>query len=392
MERREYRQALDLIEHIYDSALDPGRWPGVVEKILPFVQAKSGMLFTVFDRIDSAGFSFPVNIAQEYLQIYASRYQPYDLWALAARDAGLISTGNVIAGDDVVPRRRLLASTFYREFLRPQDTSRICFGVVFEGNEHPGVPTTILTVHRVIRSRPFSERSKERLRLLVPHLSRALGVMFRLRDAELRIAASRGALDRLATGVLLIGEHRQVVFANRAARSLLAERDGLALIPGKGGSHEHLVAGAHAKTAEIDAALGVAIAGQSVEVPHFSSGIAVARTGGRGALLLNISALSESNAFGVGSDHARAIVFLTDTSEPPQINTPLLKQLYPLSDAEVRVVEQVCAGGTLKEVADRLGVRDTTVRTQLQSAFRKTGTARQAELVKLVLSLSSTLH
>ena len=384
------KQALEVVGHIYDAALEPARWPGVVESILSFVQAKSGMLFTPFDRIDSAGFSFPVNIAQEFLQIYASRYQPHDVWALASRDAGLMRAGNLVVGDEVVPRRRLLASPFYREFLRPQDTSRIVFACVFEGNEHPSVMTTVLTVHRTIRSRPFSERSKERMRLLIPHLSRALGVMFRLRDAELKIAASRGALDRLATGVLLIGERRQVVFANRAARSILAERDGLALLPR--GSYERLVAGVHAKTVEIEAALGVALAAESVEVPHFSSGIAVERSGGGGAIVLNISALSEVNAFGVGPEHARAIVFLTDTSQPPQINTSLLKQVYPLSDAEVRVVQQVCAGGTLNEVAARLGVSDETVRTQLQSVFRKTGAGRQAELVKLVLSLSSSLR
>ena len=76
--RQKYRQALDLVGHIYDAALDPRRWTGVVERVLEFVHAPSGMLFTPFDRIDSAGFYFPVNISQTFLQQYASRFQPLD--------------------------------------------------------------------------------------------------------------------------------------------------------------------------------------------------------------------------------------------------------------------------------------------------------------------------
>lgn len=387
---QEYRKALDLVGHIYDAALDPTRWTSVVERVLSFVHARSGMLFTPFDRIDSAGFYFPVNISQDFLQQYASRYQKYDLWAIAARDAGLTRAGNVIAGDDVVPRRRLLASPFFKEFLRPQGTSRICVAWIFGDGDHPGVLNTALTVHRGLRSKPFANESKERMQLLIPHFSRALGVMFRLRDADLKLAATRAALDRLAAGIVLIGARRQVVFANHAALGILAKRDGIWQAPGKG-SDEHLVATAHAKTAEIDSALAMALEPETLEVPHFSRGIRIPRKD-RAPIALNISALPDANTFGAGADVARAIVFLTDTAQPAPINTELLKRLYSLTEAESRVVEEVCAGGTLTEIAERLGVSDTTVRTQLQSAFRKTDTARQPELVKLVLSLSSSIR
>jgi DNA-binding CsgD family transcriptional regulator len=387
MAGNQYRQALDLVGHIYDAALDPQRWAKVVERVLEFVHARSGMLFTPFDRIDSSGFYFPVNISQTFLQQYASRFQPYDPWALAVRDLDLAHGGNVIDGDAVVPRKELLASSFYREFLKEQGTSRICIAWIFGSGEIPGVLNTVLSVHRGLRSRPFSDQAKERMRLLVPHFSRALGVMFRLRDAELKVAASYGALDRLAGGVILVGARRQVVFANRTARSILAERDGLSLAPG-GASDEKLTAKVHAKTMEIDAALAAAVASATLEVPHFSAGIRVSREG-REPLALNISPLPDGNTFGAGSDVARAIIFLTDTARPASVDRTVLKRLYSLTEAETRVVEGLCEGGTLAEVAGRLGVSDNTVHTQLQSVFRKTGTARQPDLVKLVLSLSS---
>lgn len=58
--------------------------------------------------------------------------------------------------------------------------------------------------------------------LLLPHISRALGVAQRLRGADLKVAACLTALDKLQAGVLLIGRNRAVSFANRAARHLLA--------------------------------------------------------------------------------------------------------------------------------------------------------------------------
>jgi len=131
------------------------------------------------------------------------------------------------------------------------------------------------------------------------------------------------------------------------------------------------------------------IAPETLEVPHFSAGIRVPRAD-RNPIALNISALPEGNAFGAGADVARAIVFVTDTAQPAIVDTPMLKRLYSVTDAEARVAKALCSGGTLAEVAERLGVSEATVRTQLQSVFRKTGTARQPELVRLLLSLSST--
>ena len=42
------------------------------------------------------------------------------------------------------------------------------------------------------------------------------------------------------------------------------------------------------------------------------------------------------------------------------------------------------------EIAARLGVSVNTCKTQLQAAYAKTGTHRQADLLKLLLSLAST--
>ncbi len=47
--------------------------------------------------------------------------------------------------------------------------------------------------------------------------------------------------------------------------------------------------------------------------------------------------------------------------------------------------------GGVSNVADALGVADSTVKTHLGRVFEKTGTTRQADLVKLVAAYASPL-
>ncbi len=44
------------------------------------------------------------------------------------------------------------------------------------------------------------------------------------------------------------------------------------------------------------------------------------------------------------------------------------------------------AGDTLREAAAALGIKEGTARSQLKPVFGKTGTRRQAELVKAVMA------
>ena len=104
---------------------------------------------------------------------------------------------------------------------------------------------------------------------------------------------------------------------------------------------------------------------------------------------MNVSALPLKNEFGTGLEQPRAIAFLTDPAEPVKVDEEMLRQLYGLTGAECRLAGEICTGQSISAIAGRLGVSENTVKTQLQSIFEKTGTHRQAQVVKLMLSLSS---
>ena len=64
---------------------------------------------------------------------------------------------------------------------------------------------------------------------------------------------------------------------------------------------------------------------------------------------------------------------------------------YQLTPTELRVLLAIVEVGGVPEVAEALGVADTTVKTHLGNLYGKTGVSRQADLVKLVAGFASPL-
>jgi len=77
-------------------------------------------------------------------------------------------------------------------------------------------------------------------------------------------------------------------------------------------------------------------------------------------------------------------------SDPAKSALPdvsFLMAAYGLTPAEARVASYVALGKSIKQTAQELHVQPTTVRTQLDNVFRKTGTGKQSEMVAELLSL-----
>ena len=69
----------------------------------------------------------------------------------------------------------------------------------------------------------------------------------------------------------------------------------------------------------------------------------------------------------------------------------IIAKEYGLTPAELRVLFAIVEFGGVSEVAAVLGSAENTVKTHLHHVFEKTGTSRQAELVKLVAGYAHAL-
>jgi len=250
---------------------------------------------------------------------------------------------------------------------------------------------TTVCCHRGMKDGAFSEVERHRLRLLMPHLSRSLGVLQRLRDAEFKVAANLAALDLLKAGVLLIGSEHQVVFANKRALSILREGDGLRLRhhPGRK-SYDTLEATDPRAQDGLDTAISTALSPDILTTPHFSHAIPIKRISSHKSYALNFSSLALNNEFGTGSEIPRAIIFVTETGQPLSIDKSWLHTAYKLAPAEIRIAMMLVEGDASLKIAESIGVSLNTVNTQIQNIYSKTGVNSRAKLVRLFLSLSQT--
>jgi DNA-binding CsgD family transcriptional regulator len=81
-----------------------------------------------------------------------------------------------------------------------------------------------------------------------------------------------------------------------------------------------------------------------------------------------------------------ALVFVSDPEGADAPSSEILQHAYGLTPAEANVAALLATGKDIHEIAETTCVRQNTVRIQLKRIFDKTGTRRQAELVKLILT------
>ncbi len=387
MSNSELTQLSDVIGLIYEGATDPSRWTkDILPTVAEYLQAPKCVLFTPLKMPQDGGFGYIHGLSQRQFDLYVNRYQAEDIVTQTGIAKGLAFEGNVMLDPDVMPREQLLDSKYYKEYLVREDLAQMMIAIVFGQNSASGAPVAGCTFFRGHKAPLFTDRDRDRLNLLVPHLSRSLGVMQRIRSAELTVASSLAALDRLSTGVLLTDSSGAVAFTNRSGQRMLDDRDGLRLRKLTNGTGLGDLVADNAKTSKsIGDAISATLNRDPYATPHFSSCVSVPRTSGVASYTLQFSALGRHNEFGAYA----AIIFIADGAQEVEIDPALLQSAYGLTPAEARVAAALLESGSAQEVADALGTSPNTVHTQIKQIYAKLGVDTRARFVKLLLGLAT---
>jgi FixJ family two-component response regulator len=181
-------------------------------------------------------------------------------------------------------------------------------------------------------------------------------------------------LDRLTVPVVIADADARLLGSNRAAETLLAAGGALA-----SGPDGRLRSARSSDTRE----LHVAIAASCVPGASEPTVVALDHPASRPRLRAVVAPLP---AVGVNGPALAAI--LVDVPERSAVapNADMLCRLYGLTRAEGQLAARLVAGDSVQEACEALGVALTTGRTHLSRVFAKTGTARQGDLIGLVLS------
>lgn len=128
----------------------------------------------------------------------------------------------------------------------------------------------------------------------------------------------------------------------------------------------------------------------AIQVPHFPGNVADLRPAlirREGLPPLVVRVLPVIGALSDVLDSARAILVVTDIAAPRVPSAILLESAFGLTQAECRLALRLVETGDLASAAQSLGIMVGTARNQLKSVFRKTDTARQSELVSLLVTM-----
>jgi DNA-binding CsgD family transcriptional regulator len=242
-------------------------------------------------------------------------------------------------------------------------------------------------VFNVIRRRGdgmFDEAARRRVRLIAPHIRRAvlIGKAIDLKSAE--TASLTDAFDGLVAGMFLTEGNGRIVHANAAGHAILAEADFLRATSGRlvaaNPDSNHALKDVLAAAENGDAAIGT----RGISLPFAT------RTGEN--YVAHVLPLKSGARRRAGSAHsAAAAIFVHKAALEIPSAPEAIARHYRLTPTELRVLLAIVEVGGVPEVAEALGVADTTVKTHLGNLYGKTGTGRQADLVKLVAGFASPL-
>jgi DNA-binding CsgD family transcriptional regulator/PAS domain-containing protein len=384
---KQLEQFSALLHTIYGGATDASAWSNILAAVSEWMGGEKGLLITSSLVLEKGGFAYTYRIPQSSITLWSTRYADQNLWLQAMVEQKVTATGAVGYGSDLVADQRLIESEWYQRVLAPDDILQMLFGLVF-GADDPEIPLVSLVAFRGQYSAKFNDDDRAKVMLLLPHMSRALGVMFKLRNAEFRVAASLHALNQMRTGILLVNEQGSVCFANAEAERICRQQDGLRLKLGAR-SLSALHADDPIARSSIRHALRSAVRMDPKDVDHFAHAICVQRPSGLSSYSVQVSALPETSPYQLAHTIPRAIVFIKDCTQVAKPDAAILMQSYGLTSAEARLALVLSDGGSLESVAAELQVGVNTLKTHLKSVYSKMAVNSRAALTKLLVSLAS---
>jgi DNA-binding CsgD family transcriptional regulator len=220
--------------------------------------------------------------------------------------------------------------------------------------------------------RVFDRDNLRYMRLLAPHLDRALRLQMRLSSADLRADMVSGALDCLTLGVVFLDRAGLPVWLNRRAQEVIDGSNALRLC--SAGLAGHRPSDTRSLRELIKGAVSTGTQGF----------LAISRGADLRPLLLIAIPLKLIDTPDASNQFTCGVIFISDPDRTNDPSVESLQRAFDLTYREAQTAIAIARGHGLQAAADTMGVALTTVRSQLQQAFAKTGTRHQAELAALV--------
>src|SRR5262245_45703511 len=217
-------QASMLISEIYDAALDPTLWVGVLENTARFVGGLAVALYWKNAASKNGGVSYCCGIDPSYRQLF-EKYIKLDPLTIGHFFA---EVEQPIAVADIMPYDEFIETRAYQERARPQGL----VGTLNVALDRTATSAAMCCVFRHERDDRVDNEMRRRMRLIVPHLRRAvlIGRVIDLKAAE--AATFADTADSLGAGLFFVDASARIVNANASGHAMLAQGSLLRVVDG----------------------------------------------------------------------------------------------------------------------------------------------------------------
>ncbi len=359
-------QLSNLIDRIYAAALDSECWRQVSEEIQKSIGGHS--VNFVIEDTDLKKFLYVfTNAATESdVAFYLKHIAQNDgLTELLEK----VPKGQAFLSQNLLPLRQLERVSAYDRFYRRLGQTYFNAANIYHSQSVRG----FISIVRSHLDTPFNQSDQQNLQLLIPHLSRALVINNTLKDKTVTIAAVENSFEHLSFAVLMLDERGKIVLCNNRARPFITNlkqlrSDYLIRLPNLNA------------TQRLHTLIDCALHGSN----HLRGGSITFFYQGEQYVVHCFPWCDRFNHINWLGTRARCIIFIV-SAEYLSGSPCHWKKAFGFSQAEASIANGLICGNTVKELADKLFVAESTVRFHVKNILKKTETKSQIAAVSLML-------
>ena len=374
-ERLAFERVLALL---YEAMLDDTRWPAT-SALIDEACGLTGNAILVPEgppddiRVLFVGLYYRgqrrLDLEREYLDVY------HPINEAIPRQLQL-PVGQLVLIQDLYTAEELHTSRTYNEALRRYTYQR-GLNVLLDG---PGGSRMTWSLADPVTSEGWRSSQVAMVRRLMPHVRQFIHVRQALVRAQAGDTTVTALLENPRIGVLHLDRRGRILAANDRARSLLRQ--------GEEFSDEEGVLQARAPDDQGRLARLVAEALPTSGAVPVSGSMQLGRVSGLPPFVVHIKPVGVPQP-DYGARPVAALVLIVEPGHHPRLDPALVARTLRLTPAESQVAALLADGKTVRDIALATGRRESTIRSHVKHMFAKHGLSRQADLVRLVLSLAS---
>ena len=367
-----------IVASLHDAMLDDSHWPATSALIDEACDLTGNALMVGEGPQDDIRVTFVglyyrgqrrPDLEREYLDVY----HPINEGIPRLRQ---LPDGHLVPIKDLYTAEELHTSRAYNEALRRGQYQQ-GLNVRLAG---PGGSPMTWSLADPIASEGWGSSQIAMVRRLTPHIRQFIRVRQALVRAQARDTTVTALLDNPRIGVIYLDRRGRILAANDRARGLLRHGEELSDADG--------VLQARAPDDQGRLARLVAEALPTSGAVPVSGSMQLGRVSGLPPFVVHIKPVGVPQP-DYGARPVAALVLIVEPGRHPRLDSALVARTLRLTPAESQVAALLADGKTVRDIALATGRRESTIRSHVKHMFAKHGLSRQADLVRLVLSLAS---